>query len=240
MNESLLVSIHCYAGDRHQVEELMPFYEHHQAPIVVVSPSDSQVHNMGAHICRAAGRVGYIGQHTWDRQHLQLKLLLDYPQKWFLLNDSDSFCILPKLPDYVFKEDTVFSNEVDDFRIPGQSWKGGPPWPLDFHKGYPLIAMQPPYFMSRSSLERVVKASEGLVACPTCPFIDWAMVVYTINAGLKNERYKYCASCENSTEHGKAVMRECVRDRKAQFIHSVKSGKIARELVTLYHNVHGS
>ncbi len=241
LNPDLLVSIHCYAGDKQQVMDLLPAFEHHQAPIVVVSPVDSQVHGISMHICRCAGGVGYIGQVSWDRQYEQMKLLLDYPQQWFLMNDSDSFVVIPKLPDHLFEDkNTVWSNEVTDFRVPGQSWQGMPPWPMDYHKGYPLIAMQPPYFMHRNALEKIVKHAKGLKACPTTPFIDWWFVPACYAAGVKHRRYNRGASCENVTPLGKAVMRECVKDRQAQFLHSIKTKEVCDDLLKLYKDTYGS
>lgn len=235
MNESVLIAVHCYAGDRQQVVELLPVMEHHQVPIVIISPVDSQVHGIGPHICRAAGLRAYTGQKSWDRQYLQLKLLLEYPQKWFLLNDADSFVMTPELPAYLFEDDmTVFSNEVDDFRKPGESWQGLPPWPLDYHKGFPLIAMQPPYFLSRRALEAIVQHSEGLQACPITPFIDWFWVPACYAAGIKHRRFLTGASCETNTANGIAVMSQCVSERGATFIHAVKSGDVMRRLVELY------
>lgn len=229
LNPDLLVVCHCYHGDRQQVLELRPYFEHHEAPIVIISPVDSQVHGIGPHICRVAGGVGYIGQVTWDRQHLQLRTLLEYPQKWFLLNDSDSFCLLPKIPEELLQDDNVvYSNQVDDFRVKMPEF--GP----HFHDPYPKIAMQPPYLLHRNALEKMVRASYGMQACPVCPFIDWWFVPVCYAAGVKHARYPFCASCENVTELGRAVMRECVVKRRAQFIHSVKTGAIAKDLVDLY------
>ncbi len=241
MNPDLLVACHCYAGDRQQVLELLPMMEHHKAPIVIISPSDSQVHNIGPHICRTAGKRAYVGQLSWDRQHAQLKTLLEYPQKWFLLNDADSFVMEAKLPDYLFEDDnTVWSNEVNDFRVPGESWQGLPPWPLDFHKGYPLIAMQPPYFLGRKALEKIVAFTEGMQACPICPFIDWWWVPACHGAGVEHKRFKTGASCETVTPSGIAAMSECISQRGASFIHSVKSGKMMKQLVDLYKRRNGS
>ncbi len=241
LNPDLLVTCHCYSGDRNQVLELLPYFEHHQAPIVIVSPVDSQVHKIGPHICRVAGGVGYTGQVSWDRQYLQLAALLDYPQKWFLLNDSDSFCVLQKLPDYLFEDDNiVYSNEVNDFRKPGESWQGLPPWPKDYHKGFPLIAMQPPYFLSRAALEKIVKHAKGLKACPITPFIDWWWIPAIYAAKVKHKPFRKCASCETVTPLGKAVMRQCVKERQAQFLHAIKSGAVADEMVKLYRDTHGS
>ena len=233
-NKDVLIAVHAYAGDKKQVEELMPVYEHHRKPIVIVTPDDSPITKMGPHICITAGKRAYIGQLSWDRQHLQLKKLLQYNHEWFLLHDSDSFIMDPELPDYLFEDkDVVWSNEVDDFRKPGESWDGLPPCPKDYHEGYDLIAMQPPYFLHRSALERIVKASEGMIACPICPFIDWWWVPACKKAGLTHKRFHNCASCETVTELGKNVMKECIQKRGARVIHSVKSGKVMRHLMNL-------
>jgi len=232
---SVLVVVHGYSGDQRQIEELMPMYEHHGYPVVIASPADSPITKVGPHICITAGKKCYIGQDSWDRQHLQLKSLLQFPQDWFLLNDSDSFVLTPELPDYLFRDDNiVWSNEVDDFRKPGESWQGNPPWPKDYHKGYPLIAMQPPYFLSRKALQKIVDASAGLQACPICPFIDWWWIPASYKAGVKHRRFTGCASCETVTPMGLAVMSQCIRERQATFIHSVKSGSVMQQLKAIY------
>lgn len=245
MNDNLLVVCHCYAGDRRQVVELLPMMEHHKAPIVIISPRDSQVHGIGPHICRAAGKRAYIGQDSWDRQWLQLKVLLEYPQQWFLLNDADSFVIPAKLPDYLFEdENCVWSNEVTDFRRPGEMFndrgKMVGPWPKDYHAGLPLIAMQPPYFLHRKALEAIVAHAMSLVACPITPFIDWWWVPACHIAKVDHKPFRNGASCETVTDNGVAVMSECIVQRKAQFIHSVKSGAVMRRLVNLYRKTHGA
>lgn len=234
MNKDLLVTCHCYAGDRAQVIALLPVMEHHKAPLVIVSPEDSPVHHIGKHICRTAGKRAYIGQDSWDRQYLQLKLLLEYPQKWFLLNDSDSFVLTPRLPDYLFEdEDCVYSNEVNDFRSPGKPTEHGIIAPDDYHEGFPLIAMQPPYFLSRKALEAIVANAEGLQACPITPFIDWWWVPACRVAGLEHKNFKNGASMGTGNSIGHKAMQRAVAIEGANFIHSVKTGAIMRSLVAL-------
>lgn len=213
-------------------------YQHHGYPIVIASPVDSPISGMGGHICITAGKRAYIGQDSWDREYLQLKSLLQFPQDWFLLNDSDSFVLTPELPAYLFEDDNVvWSNEVDDFRKPGQSWQGLPPWPLDYHQGYPLIAMQPPYFLSRKALQKIVDTCEGLQACPICPFIDWWWVPACYKAGVKHKRFLTGASCETVTPMGLAVMTQQIVERGATFIHSVKSGHVMNQLRKSYASI---
>lgn len=239
MNPRTLVAVFGYAGDVQQIRELMPVYEHHQTPIVILSPDDSQIHGMGPHICRTAGKRAYVGQDSWDRQHAQLKILLEYPFDFYLLNDSDSFVLTPELPDYLFEhKDVVFSNEVKDFRVPGTNEGNHLPegriWPADYHAGYPLIAMQPPYFLSREALQRLVDASAGMVACPITPFIDWWFVPACVKAGLRHEPFRAGASCETVTPMGLAVMSQRIVEYGATFIHSVKSGAVKDQLQALH------
>lgn len=235
-NRKTLVSVHGYAGDAHQVFGLLDVFEHHQCPIVVVSPEDSKIEQVGPHICRFAGKRAYIGQDSWDRQHLQLKLLLEYDFDWYLMNDADSFVASPQIPDYLFRDRyAVYSNEVTDFRVPGTR-SHGVDWSLDYHAGYPLIAMQPPYFMSRVALEQIVAVSEGMIACPITPFIDWWFVPACVKAGLNHKPFRNGASCETVTPHGLAVMSERVAKHGAVCLHSIKSSEVKDQLMALYHS----
>jgi hypothetical protein len=245
MNDRTLVVGCGYAGDAHQIEILLPYWTHHQCPVVVMSPIDSPIESMKGHICRQEGLRAYTGQKSLDRQWMQMRAMLEFndrdgnPFQWFLLNDSDSLVLTPKLPDYLYEDkDAVWSNEVNDFRKPGESWQGQPPWPKDYHAGMPLIAMQPPYFLSRSAMERMVNVASSIKMCPICPFIDWYIVQLTVAAGLKHKPFPTGASCETSTELGIAVMSECISKRGATFIHSVKSKKSLDILTQVYNQTH--
>ncbi|MCK9587773.1 MAG: hypothetical protein M0Q93_00235 [Terrimicrobiaceae bacterium] len=233
-NRKTLVSVHGYAGDQQQVWDLLPVFEHHRCPVIILSPEDSHIENVKGHICRFAGKRAYVGQDSWDRQHLQLKVLLEYDFDWYLLNDSDSFIISPQIPDYLFEsKDVVWSNEVKDFRVPGTT-SHGVDWPMDYHAGYSLIAMQPPYFLSRVTLEKLVVASEGLVACPTTPFIDWWFLPACKKAGLVHAPFRNGASCETITQNGVSAMANAVSNEKAVCLHSIKSLEIRKMLVQAY------
>lgn len=236
MNKNTLVCVFGYEGDRKQVLDLLPMYEHHGTPLVIFSPVDSQLNGIGPHICRHAGEKAYIGQKSWDRQISQMKLMLEYPFDWFLMNDSDSFVLTPELPAYLYEDETtVWGNEVNDFRVPGQQWEppSGPTWPLDYHKNFPLIAIQPSYFMHRRAVERFIRAGEGEIACPITPFIDWQVPYVCTIAGLKHKPFKTGASCETVTAQGVAVMTQCI-ERGATFIHSVKSAAVMNRLLEVY------
>lgn len=241
MKHKILLSIHGYAGDEKQIHELLPFYEHHNLPIVVISPSDSPIDKVGPHICwHGAGLRGYTGQLSWDRQQEQMKHLLTYEVDWFFMNDADSFCLNPVLPEYLFwEQNTVWSNLVEDFRKPGEHWEANEyPWPTDYHKGYPLKAAQPPYFVSRRALSKIVAVGPG-DACPITPFIDWQMVKLPIDAGVKLKPFLKCASCETTTYRGKAVMRECILKHGAEMIHSIKNIEAANECFSAYKERNG-
>jgi len=232
-NRKTLVSVHGYSGDGHQIEALRPVYEHHKCPIVILSPEDAPIKKVAGHICRFAGKRAYVGQDSWDRQHLQLKVLLEYDFDWYLLNDSDSFVISPQIPEYLFEEqNAVWSNEVTDFRVPGQTYEGIT-WADDYHVGYPLIAMQPPYFISRVALEKLVAASEGLIADPVTPFIDWWFLPACKEAGLEHRSFLHGASCETITQNGVTGMLHAIAN-KAVCLHAVKSLEIRKMLVKAY------
>jgi len=224
MNPKVLVSVHGYSGDASQVSAFIDLYTHHGYPVVIVSPDDAPIRKAGPHICRTAGLREYFGQKSWNRQNLQMRLLLEYKEfDWFLMNDSDSFVLNPKLPDYIFEDENVlYSNLVDDFRIPGQV-SHGQHWPEDYHKGYPLKASQPPYFCSRKVMEKMVSVDPS-GACPITPFIDWCMVKWAVDSGveLKPFRDGQGASCETVTRNGAVVMNNCIR-AGAIFVHSFKT-----------------
>jgi hypothetical protein len=237
LNPDTLVSVHCYSGDQEQIHTLRRLYEHHECPIVVMSPSDSPVTSFGGHWCWSeSGQRAYVGQASLDRQFIQMRQLLEYKKDdgtgwwWFLMHDSDSVCLDAKLPDYLYAEDNVlWSNLVDDFRKPGESWQGMPPWPKDYHAGFPQCASQPPYFLSRNALTKMVENYGKVKCCPITPFIDWSMVVMAVEAGVELKPFRHGASCETKTAHGKAVMKQCIAERGAMMVHAIKTPE-ARDL----------
>ncbi len=241
MNKNTLLAGFGYAGDQSQIKILMPYWEHHKIPIVVMSPIDSPITSMGAHICREEGLRGYTGQRSLDRQWMQMRALLEFndkdgkPFQWFLLNDSDSLVLTPELPAYLYEDqEMLWGNKVNDFRKPGESWQGLPPWPMDYHKGHELVAIQPPYFLSRNAMERMVKVASAIKMCPICPFIDWYMIQLADEAGINHKSFHACASCETTTANGLAVMSECIIKRGATFIHAIKTQSALDACVAAY------
>lgn len=229
LNPDTLVSVHCYEGDSSQIHMLRPLYEHHQCPVVVMSPSDAPVTKFGPHWCwHESGARAYIGQASLDRQFIQMRQLLEFKQEngkpfeFFLMNDSDSICLDAKLPDYLYAEDNVlWSNLVEDFRKPGETFQGIT-WPKDYHAGFPLQASQPPYMLSRKALTRMVENYGKVKCCPITPFIDWSILVMAVVAGVELRPFRHGASCETKTDMGMAVMRQQIAERGAMMVHAIK------------------
>ncbi len=230
MNPNTLVSVHGYAGDKDQLLTLQKLYEHHQCPVVVMSPSDAPITGFGLHWCWfESGQRAYIGQASLDRQFIQMRQLLEFKQtdgtpfEFFLMNDSDSVCLDAKLPDYLYAEENVlWSNLVDDFRKPGET-REGITWPKDYHAGYPILASQPPYFLGRKALQAMVDNYGKNRVCPITPFIDWSMVTMAVNAGVELKPFRHGASCETKTAHGIAVMRQQIAENGAMMVHAIKT-----------------
>lgn len=219
LNPGLLVSVHGYDGDSHQIRNMLKLQEHHEAPVVIFSPEDSPIKKMGPHICRFVGRRQYIGQLSLDRQREQLTALMEYPFDWFLSNDSDSLCLEPKLPAYLFeRKDVLWSNVVSDAmhaRPPGYPW--------------PQLAFQPPYFFSRDVLRRLI--SVDVPADPKTPFIDWWMMAAAVAAKIPYACFRDGMSCPTSDHGSLAAMSDAVTNRGAIFVHSIKTPRALNQVV---------
>jgi hypothetical protein len=245
MNEDTLVAVHCYAGDKQQVENALPVFLHHECPVLVLSPEDSKVEidHPGVE-CRWAGKRGYFGQDSLDRQRAHLEILASYPQKFFLLNDADSMCLSPKLPDYLYQEaeGTVFSNVVNETRPHASE--------------YPKIAFHPPYFLTKDSIQRMLEVADRIKAHPITPFIDWYMVALTCEAGLQYKGFpdgrslmawrhgKEPGTIERGHDYvvvndprgprnGGEIMRQFV-ERGIVLIHAVKHKEVLTKLVNAH------
>lgn len=169
MNPSTRVVIFCYEGDRHQVELLLPYFQHHQCPITIMSPVDSKVRIKGFE-CIHAGRRAYIGEASISRHREHLRLLLVYPEKHFFLCDPDSFCLSPEFPARLYRDanETVWSNECVETR--------------PHETPYDKIAMQPPYFLTKDTIKRLLAAHVPLH--PITQYIDWWWVAHCWRAGI--------------------------------------------------------
>lgn len=222
MNENTLVAVCGYEGDAHQIRNLMPYYQHHQCPVLVLSPDDSPIMARNPQIwTRTGGKRAYIGQESLDRQAKHLQILLEYPFKHFLVNDSDSVCLSPRLPDYLYKGDILWSNEVSDAFHDRSNDPG--------YK-YPRIAFQPPYFMSRKVIQQLLSVADKVKANPTTPFIDWCMMAWAIEAGTQHASFPDGMSCGTTDPHGLNVMMQHVQRHGKIFVHSIKTLEAQKQI----------
>jgi hypothetical protein len=214
-----IVTVHGYEGDAHQIRDLMPCYEHHHLPIVIVTPEDSRIENMGPHICRWGGQREYIGLKSFARQVEHWKIMLDYDATHYLCNDSDSFCLAPELPAYLYAEDVVWSNEVSDMmhKLPA-------PY------AWPRFAMQPPYFLSRGLVERLIAAAPLVEPDPRMLFIDWFFMACCVRGNIPHKNFRDGLSCGTAHTHGLRVMTDAVWRHGKIFVHSIKNAAIRRQL----------
>lgn len=222
MNPLTLVTVHGYYGDSAQVRNALRYYEHHGCPVVIMSPVDSPIQKMGPHICRFAGRRQYIGQLSLDRQFEQMRAMLDYPFQYFLANDSDSVCISPKIPEYLYDSPDVFwSNEVSDLM---HQRKSDYPWPR--------LAFQPPYFFSRSILERMLATQGTFNTDPQTPFIDWVMMAICVAGNIPHKNFPHGCSCPTSDYNSRRHMCDRVANHGAVMLHSIKTPIALQEVVS--------
>ncbi len=225
MHPFTLVSVHGYAGDLHQIRWLLPYYLHHRTHVVICAPEDSpitpaQLSNRPEIRYINAGRRAYVGQLSLDRQAIHLQKLLEAgPYQWFLMNDSDSVCLSPRLPDYLFSDPgKVWSNIVSDECHPRAA-----------NYPFPRLAFQPPYFMSRHCVEQLVAIAPKVPADvdgiePRTPFLDWAMMSWSVRAGLRYQSFPDGVSCPSNHENKAScdAMSNAVQNEGKIFIHSVK------------------
>lgn len=160
MNEDTLVVVHCYAGDQEQVEFMLPKYLHHDAPVLLLSPEDAPVKLDHPQVtCRSAGLAGWKGIHTLRRQIEHMEIAAEFPKRYFLLNDSDSVCLSADLPTYLYEDPDgkFYSNEGCD----SVARKEAGTWSIQDEYNQTL---QPPYFVSRPALLRMLAAAGPALA----------------------------------------------------------------------------
>lgn len=225
MNPDTRIVVHAYAGDAHQVTNAMQQYRHHAAPVLVLSPTDAPVAINDVE-CRSAGRRAYTGVRSLDRQRAHLELLLEYPESWFLLHDSDSICLEPDLPGYLYDPNTIFYNASPTDRFLASL--GEPP--MD---GY-AFAFQPPLFCSRDAVERMLAVSdEAIASLPEfAKLIDWYFVAMTRLAGLDAKPFPDGISRPIWAPYEVARVYAMVRTRGFIFLHSVKDPDVLDVMVS--------
>lgn len=172
MNTDTICAVCCYQGDADLVARALPVHLAHGVPVIVLSPEDSPVRFPGI-LCHNAGKRAYIGEDSWTRQIAHLKTLLCYPYKYFLLNDADSFCVSAKIPEQLY------------WKPEGMFWSNKVPEPRPHSSPYPKIAAHPPYFLTRTSMEKLIESSKRVPVHPITPYIDFAMLAWACEAGLQ-------------------------------------------------------
>lgn len=231
MNENTIIAISGYSGDQHQIEANWPAYAHHKRPIIILSPKDGPVKPIHNARMIEAGKKGWIGPHTLERQRDFLRILLNSEGEFFLLNDADSVCLSPKLPRYLFDSPEIFwSNEVLDTN----------PSPSRL----PKLAFQPPYFFSKTVLRSIIRSSgtpalsfsappvvQGKIPMPIDCIDHWMMqIVYAAN--VSHRTFPDGSSWETTSELGINEMSRHVRTLGKIFIHQVKRKEVLDRLIT--------
>lgn len=200
MNEDTRIAVSCYAGDQQQVEQALSLYLHHECPITILSPLDAPAHieYLDRVDNQHAGKRGQLGPDAWDRHLSFLKILLTYPENHFLIHESDSVCLDPKIPDYLYAQpDIVWSNNGKSTE---DHWPGFPP-------GSAMMSFQPPWFLSRRTIERMVAAAPRVPYHPNLEWVDLYIMRLTEEAGLLWRGFEKCylgpmSGCLD--EHGEA------------------------------------
>lgn len=224
INPDTCVAVCCYAGDAHQVTEMLDLYKHHECPITVLSPTDSPAPEMPGVESVYAGKRAYIGQDCLDRMYLQFAELLHYPEQHFLIHDSDSICISPELPACLYAEpDVLWSNLViNDIK---EQQRG-------FPRGVPHLAFQPPWFLSRRTIERILEAGRPLCN-EALPFIDYWLVETAYRNHIPYKSLPNTISIGLSSNNPQAApsVHERVRRGELIFIHSVKGKEFSAPIM---------
>lgn len=214
--DDTLVVVHCYEGDKDQVDTFLPFWLHHGAPVLLLSPADSKVKVEHPGVKYAsAGKRGWKGQQTLARQLRHWKLALKEPQNWIFLNDADSMCITPELPDYLYSD-------------PNKFWCN-----VLCHENEHLESdkpnLNPPYFMHRDVLKALVKAADAIQIPEEANMEphDWGQAIDGFYSHLVmnvlNIPYEDFPDGSTTWPRGTYDMMEQARTRGARIFHGIKT-----------------
>lgn len=224
-----LVVVHGFDGDAELMKRHLPFYESHGCPILVLSPEDAPIHHMGDHMCRHGGKRGHVGTTACERQLAHYKIALEYSVDFYLMYDADAISLEPEIPAYLYEHYTeVFSNEVMDARF---DQPGADP---EYHKPLSPIAMQPPYFMSRASLRKMVEAAPLVKPDPITPFQDWYPVQLCHAAGIRVSALRNAHSSDAREPQFFLAMAKSVAQDGAYFLHAIKTLSVMAYMEQLY------
>lgn len=228
MNEDTIVAIQCYTDDAHQVQNAMGLYAHHGCPILILSPTDEPATVDGPGVMsRTAGLDAYMGPASLERHHAQMTVLAEYPQSYILLHESDSVCLSPEIPAYLYEatDPIIWANPVDTKEHIDRNYhEGREADPDGAYVRFPF-AMQAPWFFTRTALLAMLEVFDG--AAETLPdyakLIDWWFLAAARTAGYECRAFPDGVSqpiwADNEIQHTAAL----VRDRGVVMVHSVKS-----------------
>ena len=217
MNPETLVAVCAYHGDQHQVIHALGQYLHHETPVVVFSPEDApaDVRYPGIEQVRI-GRAGYIGEVSLARQRAHLEYLRARPENFFLLHDSDSLCLSRQISPRLYGESeyTIWSNEITE--------------PRPHKSPYPKLAFQPPYFLSRTVVEKMLEASHKVGVHPITPYIDWWMNAVSAEAELAHKSFTALEHFSQSdtpcdTSDPWEILRYRISYMGTAFVHPIKT-----------------
>jgi hypothetical protein len=231
---STLVVVQCWSGDVSRVQVSLEQYLHHGQPILLLSPVDASAcidHPLVT--CQSAGPNDYNGTQSIERYKAQLTALLEYPATHFLLHESDSFCLSPEIPAYLYRDDNlVWGNYVDVQYYLALSHE--PDVEAAFLKYNPAI--QAPWFFSRPALEKMVAVFDDVVAelPPYARYIDWWFHTAPHLAGLDHRSYASHGISYPITTSGEAeIVRQAIL-RGAVMIHSMKDVWARSQVLNAY------
>jgi len=218
MNPDTLVVVHCYEGDKPLVENFLPVFVHHQRPVLVLSPEDSQVHIDFPGVSNAsAGEAGWKGQHTVLRQIEHWRLALQYDNsQWFLLNDADSMCLDPELPEFLYQSDDILWCNVLCHE--------------NEHRADDHPNLNPPYFMHRKVLQRLLDTADAIGEMPPEAFTEpraWGEAIdgfYTyLTLDVLRAPYADYPNGITTWPRGRSDLFKFVQNEGAIMLHGVKS-----------------
>lgn len=263
MNEKTVVAVFGYAGDAHQIRMMLPYYLHHRRPVIILSPMDSPITSkevpirLQVHYNRPgqatpvepppvyfqqAGKRAYIGPDSLTRQAAQMQLMINqFRDEWFLLNDSDSVVLSPELPLYIYENpEIVWSNIVNDATVHPMEERLKVVATYD----YPQLAFQPPYFIHRTAIQKLINVAPSVPPDPRTPFIDWCMMAWSVRAGLQYRGFPDGCSCPTNDANPSSIaaVSNAVQNEGKIFIHSIKTPHVLQRLAfdrLRYKKTHG-
>jgi hypothetical protein len=195
----------------------LPYFTHHQRPVLLLSPEDMPVRIEHPGVTyKSAGEHGWKGPQTIHRQVDHWKLTLEEDFEWVLLNDADSMCITPELPGYLYSEpDTLWCNVLCH---------------EEEHREDDHPNLNPPYFTHRSVLEKMVDGADALGEIPMDAFLephDWGQAIDGFYTHLVMDELKLTWKdfFDGITTWPRGIhgVLSQVRGRGARFIHGIKN-----------------